>query len=250
MTDSSIHLPEGERHLFVDGELAPKRMREIAAHLAACHACASDVARIERFITSVRDARGAATRPFAVDELWPSIQSRVEAQKIAAITSADSQGSHHDVQGSALDRTSRLEPRRLTRRQTAAILTAAMATLVVALVVAPLVYRATRPPALVTTESNTAPANQGGPMLTAAADSERLYEEETQLLLNRLELERSMLRPETVRSLDHDLRVIDQAIAELKLAVARDPRNAALHQLLASSYRQKAELLKRVANAG
>jgi len=99
-------------------------------------------------------------------------------------------------------------------------------------------------------QAQTNPAPAGTPALTAVADSERVYQEEAQLLLNRLELERSMLRPETARAVDRDLRVIDQAIAELKDAVARDPRNAALHQLLASSYRQKAELLKRLANAG
>jgi len=38
------------------------------------------------------------------------------------------------------------------------------------------------------------------------------------------------------------------AIAELKDAIVRDPNNPALRQLLATSYRQKVELLKR-ANA-
>jgi len=38
---------------------------------------------------------------------------------------------------------------------------------------------------------------------------------------------------------------VDVAIAELKDAIARDPNNPALRQLLATSYRQKVELLKR-----
>ena len=58
-----------------------------------------------------------------------------------------------------------------------------------------------------------------------------------------------MLRPEAAEALDRDLHVVDVAIAELKDAIARDPSNRALRQLLASSYRQKVDLLKRVANA-
>src|SRR5205823_196499 len=63
------------------------------------------------------------------------------------------------------------------------------------------------------------------------------------------ELQRALLRPETRASLDRDLRTVDVAIAELKDAVARDPNNPALRRLLASSYRQKIDLLKRVGNA-
>ena len=58
-----------------------------------------------------------------------------------------------------------------------------------------------------------------------------------------------MLRPETAEALARDLRVVDVAIAELKEAVARDPNNPALRRLLATSYRQKVDLLKRVSNA-
>jgi hypothetical protein len=51
-------------------------------------------------------------------------------------------------------------------------------------------------------------------------------------------------------SIDHDLRVIDGAIAELERAIERDPRNPALRALLAQSYKQKVDLLKRIGNAG
>jgi thioredoxin-like negative regulator of GroEL len=85
--------------------------------------------------------------------------------------------------------------------------------------------------------------------LIAVADSAHAYEEEAQTLLNQLELRRSMLRPEAVVAIDHDLRIVDSAIAELKEAIARDPTNPALRRLLASSYRQKVDVLKRVGNA-
>ena len=81
-------------------------------------------------------------------------------------------------------------------------------------------------------------------------DSTQSYEEEARTLLDHLELQRALVRPEARASIDRDLRLIDQAIAELKAAIAADPNNPALRQLLASSYRQKIELLKRAGNAG
>ena len=85
-------------------------------------------------------------------------------------------------------------------------------------------------------------------VLRAVADSTRAYEAEAQILLDRLEIQRATMRPEARAAIDRNLHTVDVAIAELKDAIARDPNNPALRQLLATSYRQKVELLKR-ANA-
>jgi hypothetical protein len=77
-----------------------------------------------------------------------------------------------------------------------------------------------------------------------------MYENESRRLLNELEMQRAMMPPTARASLDSDLVVIDRSIAELKDAVARDPRNVSLQRLLAASYRQKVELLERANNAG
>jgi hypothetical protein len=58
------------------------------------------------------------------------------------------------------------------------------------------------------------------------------------------------MRPELARIVERDLRAIDVAIAELQGAIRTDPNNPALRRLLASSYRQKVDFLKRVSNAG
>lgn len=82
-----------------------------------------------------------------------------------------------------------------------------------------------------------------------ATDSTTAYEEQARILSNRLELERSLLRPEALASIDHDLHVVNAAIAELDAAAAREPNNPVVRRLLASSYREKVDILKRVANA-
>jgi hypothetical protein len=100
-----------------------------------------------------------------------------------------------------------------------------------------------------TSSTNVVTVGDSGVSLIAVVDSTHAYEQEAQELLNRLELQRAMLRPETRAALDRDLHVVDVAISELKGAVARDPNNPALRQLLASSYLQKVNLLKRAGNA-
>jgi hypothetical protein len=70
------------------------------------------------------------------------------------------------------------------------------------------------------------------------------------VLLDRLELTRSMLQPGAAAAIDKDLAVVDSAIAELQTAIAREPRNRELRRLLATSYREKIEVLERVSNAG
>jgi hypothetical protein len=81
-------------------------------------------------------------------------------------------------------------------------------------------------------------------------DSAKAYEVESKEMLNDLELRRAMLRPEAVAAIDHDLRVVDSAIAEVQDALKHDPNNPALARLLASSYREKLDVLRRVGNAG
>ncbi len=70
-----------------------------------------------------------------------------------------------------------------------------------------------------------------------------------QELLADLEMRRSTLRPQTSSAIDSSLKVIDQAIAELKAASARDPANATLRQLLVVSRERKMELLRQTENA-
>jgi hypothetical protein len=68
-------------------------------------------------------------------------------------------------------------------------------------------------------------------------------------LLAELELRKGELRPATVAQVEANLRTIDQAIADVRTELTRDPNNPALTQILADSYAHKAELLKLLANA-
>ncbi|HMA22154.1 MAG TPA: hypothetical protein VKO87_15200 [Gemmatimonadaceae bacterium] len=58
------------------------------------------------------------------------------------------------------------------------------------------------------------------------------------------------LAPETVVKLRESLRVIDAAILEARRALAADPANTALMEILSTSYSQKVDLLRRTAEMG
>ena len=222
MTESTPHLTEEERQTLADGSIAVDRALELDAHVRECSECAADVARLRLVMTRYSE-RPAPTAP--LDELWPSIRSRIEQTKVVPLEAA------------------LVVPRKrsLTRGHFFAVVG-----LVAAAVVAALVLKPSRsiPPETIPSVGDTATT------MVAVSDSVRTYEDEARTLLNRLELQRAMIRPEAMASIDRDLKVIDKAIDELKVAIANDPRNPALRQLLALSYKQKVDLLKRAGNAG
>lgn len=65
-----------------------------------------------------------------------------------------------------------------------------------------------------------------------------------------LESERGSLSPETIAKLRESLRIIDTAILEARNALAADPANRTLIEMLANSYEQKVDLLKRTTEMG
>lgn len=224
MTDSLEHPTEEERQTRADGTLRPDRAHAVDLHLRDCDACAADVARLALLMTRTRET---PSRSDDLDDLWPSIRARIEERKLAPITP-----SGRDVAFTA-------------RRPSPKIWISAIGALaaVAVITIAVVGSRST----LTTSDEQSG----GTPLpLIAAADSTQAYEEEARALLARLEVQRAVMRPEAAQLIERDLRTIDAAIAELKAALANDPNNPALRQLLASSYRQKVELLKRAGNAG
>lgn len=60
-----------------------------------------------------------------------------------------------------------------------------------------------------------------------------------------LESQEASLSPETVKTLRESIRIIDAAILEARNALAADPANKTLMEMLTNSYEQKVDLLKR-----
>ena len=224
MMDSTSHLTEEERQRLADGDGAVDQDGAVQAHLRACAACASDVAALQQLTMRARQLAGEEPT-IEVAELWPGIRSRIESSKVVTMASEQT------VKAARV-------PRRL----------GAIAGIAAVLVIA--VWLGAR------TEFGGSGSRVARVRADTSAplqfvdDSVRVYKEEAQVLLDRLELTRSMLEPSAAAAIDKDLAVIDSAITELQTAIARDPRNPALQRLLAMSYREKIEVLLRVSNAG
>ena len=224
------HLTEEQRQSLADGSFPAEQRASAEAHVADCPSCGDDVARLTTLMKRIHEtpAPGAP-----LDELWPGIRARIEQNKVVSLAGS---GKREAVSG-------KREAGSGKRTRWSFIGIGALAAAAVIAVFA------LRDRAVVGGDSSLASVGDTATTLVAVVDSAHAYEAEARILLDKLELRRAMLRPEAAQALDRDLRVVDVAIAELKDAVARDPNNPALRRLLASSYRQKVDLLKRAANA-
>jgi anti-sigma factor RsiW len=75
--------------------------------------------------------------------------------------------------------------------------------------------------------------------------TEGQYNRAIEELVQAVDAQRSRLRPETVRTVDRSLAVIDSAIAEARGALIADPGNSTLIDLLSATYQRKLDLLRR-----
>ncbi|HTE47786.1 MAG TPA: zf-HC2 domain-containing protein [Gemmatimonadaceae bacterium] len=226
------HLTEEDRHAVADGTLDSQRATDVAAHLAECESCTADVARLRKLMRRLHaEPVTTSASPATLDDMWPGIRARIERSKVVPLAPANTASTSTVV-----------SDRAATVRRRSLWLTASLAAAAVVFIILERVPRDVAP-------EDTAVGSGGTPM-SVVAESSRVYEQEANTLLNDLELQRSLLRPQTAAAIDHDLHIIDQAIAELKDAIAHDPNNPALRRLLASSYRQKVELLKRAGLSG
>ena len=94
--------------------------------------------------------------------------------------------------------------------------------------------------------SISSPGSNGAPATLAEFTArENEYIATVNVLSAALESKEVGLAPETIAKLKESVRVIDNAILEARRALAQDPSNKALIEMLATSYDQKVDLLKR-----
>lgn len=218
------HLTEDERQGMADDSLPGARRALIEQHALECPACASDVARLRTLIST---ARADLPALHSSDDAWPAIRARIERGKVVELPGVDGPRRRWSLAA-------------FGRRQWWTTIGLSAATILIL----GTSYRAARPVA-----SDSVAVRIGDRVVRNAVDSAASTERQIAVLLDELELRRSMLRPESAAAIDADLDVVNKAIGELRAALARDPNNSALRQLLASANRQKLDLLHRAGNA-
>ncbi len=205
---------------WLEGALPAAEGAEIEAHLAACPSCRESERQLRRLLAH------AAALPRSVSpprDLWPGVERRL----------ARSSGWAGLVGWGP------------------SLALAAAATVLAA--VAALLWQAQAPAAVHTVAMpgpgpafevvSTQAAAVSDPVL---AQAEREYEAAASTLLGALQQRGSALAPEDIEHIQSNLRVIDRALSEVRLALAKDPGNPELNRMLVATHRKKVDVLRRV----
>jgi anti-sigma factor RsiW len=193
---------------YVDGSLPEAEFQEMELHLASCPPCREE----ERRLRAVLAQAAALPRLLSpARDLWPGIAERIGGRKRTALRGWGPIG-----------------------------LAAAAA---VAIALASTLLPRPEPPA--------APAPFAGLPVTASGSEtlpevEADYARATTALLAALSERPSSLSSETLASVQKNLDVIDQALAEVREALRKDPHNGELTHMLVATHRKKLEVLRRV----
>jgi anti-sigma factor RsiW len=226
----AIHLSEDERQRAADGTLDAADRPRVDAHLGVCHECAADVARLSALMKRIDESRratGPSTLSPVLEGMWPEIRQQIESTKLVALDSHERTATSWRL---------RVDPWVIGVAASVAAVTALTAIQIV-------------PPVVRSGVASAVSSMPADSTLRFANDSVESYRDEADRLMDELKLQRAQLAPEARDAIDDDLKTVDLAIAELQAAVARDPRNPALRAMLASSYRQKVDVLKKISNA-
>ena len=201
---------------LADGVLPPDELIEVERHIAACGTCQDTLARLRRLLGRASSLSRQVDPPA---DGWRGVRERLPMQSRSVLrtwrTLADSW---------------------VMRAAAAILLVAGSSTLTV----------------LALRSRDAAPdrGRDSAPTPTAVATSVTVravddsYAGVVEELTTTLRAQRASLAPETVATLERTLRIIDEAIAEARSALAADPGNGALLDVLSANYEQKVQLLR------
>ena len=200
---------------FLDHRLDGATEPALRAHLDGCDGCRDDL----ESLASLRRQVEALPRSIEPErDLWPEIEGRIATAKVV--------------------------PGRFGRR---ALMAAAATVLVVSSVIT--AYLVGRHQAASANYPAPTPAAAASDVLSASFSGIGIhdYRATRQQLLNVIEARRGELSPATMEVVLTNLRLIDEAMHEIALALESDPDNELLIKQLVSVYRQQINLLERAA---
>jgi len=211
---------------YVTGELTEDARGPVADHIAACAICAAEVESLGRLLVRAKNLPKSIDPPV---DAWSNIRGAIERDEDAVAV-------HDSRSRSAFWR----QPYFLAA---AAILVAVLSSSGTALYMSSRGVDANSPSSI----AGNASAGATPATLVAFTIEENNYLRNVAVLQDLLDQQEASLAPETVVQLKASLRTIDEAILEARTALARDPANKTLIEMLSGTYRQKMDLLRRTA---
>ena len=222
---------------YVDGELTGEERALLDAHLATCAACTTTLAELTAVVASAR----ALPDQLPVPDLWPGIEARIAAFARDTRAAAD-----REARGPGAPAAVRSFPgvRRGLVLSWPQLAAAGLALVFLSGGGAWYLARNARPAA---TTSSPAPGvatvtPKAAPELANA--SAGAVDRELEQLEKELERRRNELDPETVRTIESNLKIIDLATTQARDALAADPSNPYLKEHLSKTMKRKVEMLK------
>jgi anti-sigma-K factor RskA len=208
---------------YVTGDLTEDARAPIAEHIAACDLCRSEIEGLQAIVARARELPRSIEPPA---EAWTGIRSAI-ARDESAVREPTSVARFG-------------ERRRLYLAAAAVVLAAVLSSAGTAWYLSARNPASSLPAAIAVNNSSETPAT-----LAAFTIEENNYLRTASRLQDLLDQQEGSLAPETVAQLRASLHAIDDAIIEARNALARDPANKLLVEMLSSSYRQKVDLLRR-----
>lgn len=203
---------------YVDAALEREDEALIRRHLAGCDTCRG----VERSLRSLLER--TATLPEAIDpprDLWPAIDGRLDE----------------------IDRTRPIRPSRQAAGSRGWSFGLMAATLLLAGLGAGYLLRGINQPAVM------APPASDSPELLSSSEeivaAEQAIVVAKQQLQGLLDAQDNSLSPETVKMIDDNLAVIDEAIEEIRAALLQDPADQRLNRKLLNAHQRQLHLLQR-----
>ena len=206
---------------YVTGELNEDARAPVAEHIAGCEICSAEVESLKQILARATELPKSIDPPA---DAWSTIRQTIE----------------RDTQA--------LAPRRSFGGYRRTPWAMAAAGLIVAVLSSGGTFLyLTRDGQDTATLSQPTTSGETPANLAAFTLEENNYLRTASMLQDLLDSQQSALAPETVAQLKASLRTIDEAILEARNALARDPANKMLVEMLSATYRQKVDLLRRSA---
>lgn len=225
-----------------DGYLSEQDAALVSEHLTLCGSCAATYRAIGGLVA---DARGLPKSVLSPEDLWIDLRKSLEDRKEivlprSRILAGDNAGS--------------TTARRSSGRMIALLAVAALVLIVLSSGITALVLRNSDNKRFA---SNATPTRvEPGPTIPRAVlpagfrQTENEFNRTIEELQLAVDTQRGQLSPETIRTVDRSLAVVDSAITEARAALLADPNNQMLVDLLSASYQRKLDLLRRTSELG
>jgi anti-sigma-K factor RskA len=209
---------------YVTGDLPEEARPAVEEHIASCAMCSAEVESLRQIVAR------AAGLPKSIEppaDAWLNIRSAIERDESASRAASPAS--------------------RFRIWQRPYVLAAATILVAVLSSAGTVVYMNSRGTGqrFIAVSGGSSSSDATTATLAAFTIEENNYLRTASMLQDLLDQQEAALAPETVAQLKASLRTIDEAILEARNALARDPANKLLVEMLTSSYRQKVDLLRR-----